>query len=113
MGSLNLTAVLIMLERLSPAEHQVVLAMLERSGLTVDDIRRMINSSSAQPGGPRLGGNESAGDMGLEEQLMQYGEYKVRQWLLVYVSIIIFVIGSVGNVLSFAVLTRRSMRRIR
>ena len=49
---------------------------------------------------------------GYEEDLMQDGWYRCSRLLLVYVPPILLVVGIVGNILSFVVLVRRSMRHV-
>ena len=48
----------------------------------------------------------------LENQLMQRDEYKLRHLLLLYVPPILLIIGTIGNLFSFAVLMMPSMRRM-
>ena len=47
-----------------------------------------------------------------EKQLMQSDEYKLRHLLLLYVPPILLIIGTIGNLFSFAVLMMPSMRRM-
>ena len=48
-------------------------------------------------------------DRGIEEALMDYQEYRIQRQLLLYVPPILLLVGTVGNVLSFCVLMRKTM----
>lgn len=46
-----------------------------------------------------------------ERHLMQYVEYRILKYLLLYIPPILLILGTVGNILSFIILMRRSMRK--
>ena len=46
-----------------------------------------------------------------EEILMQYAEYRITKHILLYVPPILCICGIIGNVVSFVIWTRRSMRK--
>ena len=48
----------------------------------------------------------------LEDQLMPYDEFRVHKMLLLYVPPVLLVLGTLGNVFSFIILTRRQMRSV-
>ena len=46
-----------------------------------------------------------------EQPLMQYVEFRIHKHIILYVPPILMIFGTIGNLLAFAVLTRRAMRR--
>ncbi len=46
-----------------------------------------------------------------EEPFMVYAEFRAHKQIMLYIPPILMVLGTVGNGLAFAVLTRRAMRR--
>ena len=47
-----------------------------------------------------------------EREMMQYVEYRILKYLLLYVPPILLLLGTIGNILSFVILMRRSMRKL-
>lgn len=48
----------------------------------------------------------------VEERLLEHFEYRLHKSLLLYVPLAIYLVGIVGNFLSFSVLARKRMRRV-
>ncbi len=89
----NMTALRLLIESLSPEERQFLLATLNISDVDslLDDPNMYVRS--------------------YEQKLMQYDEYRIHKLLLLYIPPILLILGTVGNVLSFLILMRQSMRR--
>ena len=47
-----------------------------------------------------------------EEHLMQYPEFRIHKHLMLYVPPILLTLGIIGNIVSYVILRRKSMRRI-
>ena len=46
-----------------------------------------------------------------EVQLMKYGEYRLHKILIFYLPPVLLLLGTLGNTLSFIILTRKAMRK--
>ena len=48
----------------------------------------------------------------LEDKLMPYEEFRIHKFMLLYVPPVLLVLGTLGNVFSFIILTRKQMRSV-
>lgn len=111
-GQLNFTSLLALIDSYTAEDKNFLLEKLDVEDF--NDLRqyfaasvqtlRQINSSNATI--------NSHNDIDVAAPLDSFIEFRLHKALLFYIPPIFFVIGVVGNILSFIILTRRSMRRV-
>nr|AKQ63062.1 orphan G-protein coupled receptor 57 [Platynereis dumerilii] len=89
----NLTALWLLLNRLPPEQRTQLLQQLN-----VSSFEELLNQTDMYV-------------RSYEESLMQYTEYRILKHLLLIVPPILLVLGTFGNIFSFIILMRRSMRK--
>src|SRR6218665_3670965 len=99
---LNFSALVAIFESYSADEQQIFLTILNITRLS--DLYEVFNSSASNDDG-----DEPPSKSGY---LTEYLEYRVHKLLLLYVPPIVFLLGMVGNFLSFLTLNCRAMRRL-
>ncbi|XP_067650870.1 FMRFamide receptor-like [Haliotis asinina] len=93
----NLTAVLSIIQQLSPTDRQM---LFEQAGINGEyELERLLNSDNMYV-------------KSFDEPVMQYREYRINKLLLLYVPPILIIIGTFGNLFSFVVLRRRPMLKV-
>ena len=92
-STLNLTVLRMVVNQMSPQEINQLLRELN-----VDSIDDLFSPRSAMQ------------EKTYEEMLMEYPDYQLRKMLLLYIPPILVILGTFGNILSFIILMRRSMR---
>ena len=92
-GSLiNLTLVIDLLKTLSPRQLEQLCRQL---GIDEKELLRLLKPTMHIKS--------------YEQELMQYGEYKLNKQLLLYVPPILVILGTFGNIFSFIILKRKAM----
>lgn len=92
-SSVNITELRLILSRLPPGEQYQLLQQLN-----VSSFEELFNNSKMYI-------------HSYEESLMQYTEYRILKHLLLIVPPILLILGTFGNIFSFIILMRRSMRK--
>lgn len=99
---LNFSALVAIFESYSADEQQIFLTILNITRLS--DLYEVFNSSASNDDGDEPPSKS--------DYLTEYLEYRVHKLLLLYVPPIVFLLGMVGNFLSFLTLNCRAMRRL-
>ncbi|ELT88866.1 hypothetical protein CAPTEDRAFT_190678 [Capitella teleta] len=102
-NSLNLTALFQTISGLSDSDKA---ALFKQIGIEhEDDLMCFIQSAECAGNNPIL-------NKGYEEEMMQFEAFRLHKNLLLFIPPIMLIIGTIGNVLNFIILTRKSMRRL-
>lgn len=110
-SNLNLTAILCAVQRLPGDKKRQLLDLINiDSEEELEELVRWHTELGRASGFRQASGANAS--LSSADDMRQYPEYRFHEALLLYVPLILFVTGTVGNSLSFIVLTRRRMRQV-
>jgi len=111
-GQLNVTAVQILIESFSLEDQNILLEELNID--CVSDLHQSLDNGLLGSGSPDRSSSSRALNVSHHRrpQLEDFYEYRLHKFILLYLPPLFILVGVVGNVLSFMILSRPAMRSV-
>ncbi len=93
LAGINITVIRQLVNSLSPDQ---LAALYTQLGISEQDLTELLDPAKMHI-------------KSYEQQLMQYPEYRVNKWILLYMPPILVILGTFGNIFSFIILKRKAM----